>query len=268
MKFIEAKQEFEIRYYLWSISESEKEINEGFPNLRLFKHGACWELHQFMQQLDRGEQLMLSHGRLKFIHSKILPVLGESISTDENILLNRFFKFGSQFNGVRVPQLGTNGEKIKFASKSKIKKIIASKFLNAFESRCIKIPTGEYPDLRYEMKFSGWIVYTFFTFSGRARVLDYVHGIESEETIPNPPFPPELWMSAMRLQEGISFGRWLGLGGTSWECLLPEEVEPACDMIIKFCRQFYGVLPKLLKGLEFDKIDKDKPAELNSTRQP
>jgi hypothetical protein len=84
MQFIEAKQEFAIRYYHWSISECEKEINEGFPNLQLFKHGGCWELHQFMQQLDRGEQLMLLHGRLKFIHPKILPVLGESISTDEN----------------------------------------------------------------------------------------------------------------------------------------------------------------------------------------
>jgi hypothetical protein len=254
MKFSDAKQEFEIRNYLWSVSESEKEINENFPNLRLFKSGACWELHQFMQQLDRGEQLMLSHGRLKFIHSKILPVLGESISTDESILLDRFLKFGSQFDGVRVPKLGPTGEKIKFASKSKIKKVIAAKFLDAFGSRCTKIPTGEHRDIRYEMKVAGWIVYTFFIFSGRAYVLDYDHGIESEETIPNPPFPPELWMSAMRLQDGISFGRWLGLGGTSWECLQPEEVEPVCDMVIKFCGQFYDVLPKLLKGLELDKI--------------
>jgi hypothetical protein len=257
MKFSEAKLEFETRYYLWAISESAKEINEDFPNLRLFKNGECWELHQFMQQLDRGEQLMLLHGRLKFIHPEILPVLGESISTDENILLDRFgcADFRYHPNKVRTPKFGANGEKIKYASRSKIKKVLAAKFLDIYGSRCIKISPDEYPDLRYEMKFSGWIVYTFFTFSGRARVLDYVHGIESEETIPNPPFPPELWMSAMRLQEGISFGRWLGLGGTSWECLLPEEVEPACDMIIKFCGQFYDVLPKLLKGLEFENIN-------------
>jgi hypothetical protein len=254
MNLKEAKQEFEIRYYYWAISESEKEINEDFPNLRLFKHGECWELYQFMQQLDRNEQLMLSHARLKFIHPKILPVLEQSISIDENILLDRFYKFCSQFNGVRVSKLGPAGEKIKFASKSKIKKVLAARFLNAFGSQCSKISPSEYRDLRYEMKFSGWIVYTFIIFSGRARVLDYVHGIESEETIPNPPFPPELWMSAMRLQNDISFGRWLGLGGTSWECLLPEEVEPVCDMVIKFCGQFYDVLPKLLKGLEFEKI--------------
>ena len=229
-------------------------MNENFPNLRLFKNGACWQLHQFMQQLDRGEQSMLSHGLLKSFHPKILPLLEQSISADEDILLNRFVIFRREFNGVRAPKLGPTGEKIKFASKSKIKKVMAAKFLNAFGSRCIKIPTGEYRDLRYEMKFAGWIVYTLFIFSGRACVLDYVHGIESEETIPNPPFPPELWMSAMRLQNGISFGRWLGLGGTSWECLLPEEVEPACAMVIKFCGQFYDALPKLLKGLEFEKI--------------
>jgi len=257
MKLIEAKQEFEIRYYLWSISEAEKEINENFPNLRFFKSGACWELHQFMQQFERGEQLMLSHGLLKSFHPKILPLLEQSISADENILLNRFVKFRCQFNGVRAPKFGPAGEKIKFASKNKIRKVISAKFLNAYGSQCIKISTGECPDLRYEMKFAGWIVYTFFTFSGRAYVLDYDHGIESEETIPNPPFPPELWMSVMRLQNGISFGRWLGLGGTHWECLLPEEVEPACDAAIMFCRRFFEVAPKLLKGLEFDRITKE-----------
>jgi hypothetical protein len=128
MNFKEAKQEFEIRYYLWSVSESEKEINENFPNLRLFKNGACWELHQFMQQLDRGEQLMLSHGRLKFIHSKILPVLGESISTDENILLNRFLKFGSQFNGVKVPNLGPPGKKLNLPARARSKESLRQNF--------------------------------------------------------------------------------------------------------------------------------------------
>ena len=39
MKFSEVKQEFEIRYYLWSKSEFEKEIEESFPNFRCFKAG-------------------------------------------------------------------------------------------------------------------------------------------------------------------------------------------------------------------------------------
>lgn len=255
MKFIEAKQEFETRYYLWAISESEKEINEDFPNLRLFTNGDCWQLHQFMQQLFKSEQLMLLHGLLKSFHPKILPVLGQSISTDEKILLDRFVKFRYQLNEARMLKLGPAGEKIKFATKSKIKKVLAAKFLNAFGSQCSKISPSEYRDLRYEMKFSGWIVYTFFAFSGRVYVLDYNHGIESEETIPTPPFPPELWPAVMILYNGgISFGRWLGLGATNWECLLPDEVEPTCDMIIKYCGQFYDALPKLLKGLEFENI--------------
>jgi hypothetical protein len=49
----QAKQEFEIRYYLWAISEFEKEIDEGFPNFRSFKTGAVWELNQFMRQLPQ-----------------------------------------------------------------------------------------------------------------------------------------------------------------------------------------------------------------------
>ena len=54
----------------------------------------------------------------------------------------------------------------------------------------------------------------------------------------------------------ISFCSWLGIcSQTQWEYLAnPEEVERACDAVLDQCRHFFAVAPKLLAGLEFEKI--------------
>ena len=53
----------------------------------------------------------------------------------------------------------------------------------------------------------------------------------------------------------ISFSAWLGITSQiEWEYLMDEDVDPACDAVIKHCRHFLEVLPKLLKGLEFENI--------------
>jgi hypothetical protein len=60
MTFIEAKREFEVRYYFWAISEWENEIKAEFPFLRAFKCGAMWETFQVMQKLDKSQQTKLA----------------------------------------------------------------------------------------------------------------------------------------------------------------------------------------------------------------
>ena len=86
MEFSKAKQEFQIRYYLWTSSEWEKEINESFPNLRSFKSGSVWETYQFMRLLDKNEQLILARALLKRFHSDAVKSLGESCSVEEENL--------------------------------------------------------------------------------------------------------------------------------------------------------------------------------------
>lgn len=83
MTFSEAKREFDIRYYLWSISEFEKEIEESFPTLRLFKTGTVWETLQFMRLLDRARQRTLAHALLKRFHPNAVAALGEITSAEE-----------------------------------------------------------------------------------------------------------------------------------------------------------------------------------------
>jgi hypothetical protein len=52
-----------------------------------------------------------------------------------------------------------------------------------------------------------------------------------------------------------SLSGWLGIrGDTQWEYLMDEDIQPACDFIIQRSRHFFEIVPKLLKGLEFEKL--------------
>jgi hypothetical protein len=111
MTFEKAKQEFEIRYYLWSISEFEKEIEESFPNLQLFKAGRVWRRYQFMRLLIKKEQMTLAHSFLKRWHRDTVKMLGEKISADEESLLSKydgFFQSRQQYQYVQ--QLEKDGQ--------------------------------------------------------------------------------------------------------------------------------------------------------------
>jgi hypothetical protein len=104
MNFSKAQQEFQVRYYLWSISEFEKEIEESFPNLRSFKAGYAWRIYQIIQQLNGKEQLTLAHGLLKRWHPDTAKILGENVSTEEEFLLSKcdeFFPIKEQYQIVQ-----------------------------------------------------------------------------------------------------------------------------------------------------------------------
>src|SRR5262249_10091735 len=117
--FEEAKREFEIRCYYWLGSEFEREVNASFPNLRLFRSGLGWKIHQLMQQLEGSDQLILARAILKRWYSADLGKLGERVSEEERILLDAFDPFASGPSGIEV-EIRTReqaGEKIKMATK-------------------------------------------------------------------------------------------------------------------------------------------------------
>jgi len=316
MTFSKAKQEFQIRYYLWATSEFEKEIDESFPNLRLFKSGSAWETYQFMQQLDKNEQLTLMRGLLKR-NNDAVQALGENCSIEEECLRSRrddFFRIRGLYQFVKrlekdgqmsearslfqrfrpaaVKVLGEiyledekslrsrldaifrpipstfeeeiaarelAGEKIKFASKRNVRKAIITKFKSAFGNQCIG---SEYllaePQPQFQIKCHGWISSTIFEFGHRKSSIEYSHIISSEDSFEHQSPEGVVYRTNLIIGFNISFCSWLGItGATKWEYLMDEDVEPACDSAIKHCGHFFEVAPKLLKGLELEKITAD-----------
>jgi len=257
LSFATAKREFDTRYYLWATSEFEKEIEESFPTMQLFRAGSPWKTHQFMLKLPKTEQLILAHSLLKRFHPNAVRSLGETSSTEEDSLLSRR---GAASNnivslGEEIRARKSAGESVKLASKRKIRKVMTAQFKSAFGSQCIDLDRVDEDDemLRFKMKHSGWFVTTSFYFGRSKSILNYMHGIASEE-----PLIYRAGIGPMVLGAMISFNSYLGIASqTEWHYLTEEEVESACAAALKLCAHFFNALPKLLLGLECDKVTPD-----------
>jgi hypothetical protein len=253
----ELKRQFAIRYYLWATSEWEREIAESFPRLRSFKAGPAWHVYQFMHQLDRSDQLLLAQSLLRRSHPEAIQALGECCTEEEEALRSRLDTFRNQESAKEIFGGKTEGKKRKSASKKKLRTVMAEKFQAAFGSECTGLPPcpDQEEDFSFKIKFSGWIITTHFWFGRNASLIHYVHNISSEATFKFPGFRGGWEMPITGLGYPTSFNSWLGVGQTEWKRLMNEEVEPACDAVIEHCRHFFAVAPKLLKGLQLEKVD-------------
>lgn len=248
MTFSKAKHEFSVRYYLWAVSEFEREIDEAFPNLGLFNAGDSRATLQFMRRLNDADRRILAHSLLKRSHSDAVSALGEQMSDDEKLLLSRLDKFRGLETAKSLSK-GMADTGIKFANKAKLRRMILAKFKAEFGDQCFGLElVGLDPELIFKMECCGWILETRFDFKGKHRQIHYWHDIVSP-TVIEPYRAP-----AMILGRFISLNCWFGISQTEWELLTNYDAEPACDAAIKFCGRFFKVAPKLLKGLDFNQI--------------
>jgi hypothetical protein len=104
------------------------------------------------------------------------------------------------------------------------------------------------------MRVCGWILSTVF-FVGRSKgQFEYSHNILSEDTFEHRG-SGQAFRKCLIMGQNLSFCSWLGItGGTEWRYLQNDDVEGASDAAIKICGYFFDIAPKLLKGLEADRI--------------
>jgi hypothetical protein len=244
----DAKREFEIRCCYWLRAELENEITNSFPNLRLFRSGYGWKLHQFMQKLESSDQLALANAMVKR-NSTYLAASGETMTAEENALwysFERFFREPSSME-MEIQARRQAGEKIKMASKGKLRKASLAKFVEAYGSHCFDMKLGEEWDPLFLMKCCGWIVSTQLTFGRRQPVLTYGHKIVSETRIAHLQ-NPQITGPAMTLSPGFA---WLV---NQWEDIMEDDLDLVCNALVRQAGCFLAVAPRLLAGLEFDKI--------------
>lgn len=315
MELADAEKEFWLRIYIWAKAEWEKEINESFPHLRLFKTGHAWDIYQFMQKLSKEEQLALAAGRLKQGYRDAASAWGDKLSAMEESLCRKFdafshikgqFRLFEQLRGdgktteanivfevvcaeaarilfdtdssnaefllaqldaffgsipssfeEQVEARKQAGEKLRFAAKKKLQKTITRMFKESFAGGFVDFRIDDFKDnpwTSFDIKCSGWILTTQFTFGRQQSFVSHRHSIQSETRIRHPQ-NPSITGPAMTLCSGTAWPcAW------SWDYLMNEDVELACNETLRYCRYFYEAAPRLLKGLEFQNI----AAELNS----
>lgn len=256
MTFSEAKREFDVRYYLWSISEFKKEIEASFPTLRLFKAGGPWKTYQYMLKLTKSDQFILASSLLKRSHPNAVKSLCETCSVEEESLRAR--KDASFSNilsfGDELQERKAAGEPIKLASKRKLRKLMGAKFKAVFGDKCLdlKRTNEDEQTLLFKMRFFGWNVVTSFWFGRGTTVLEYSHKIESEDA-----FPYRGGIVGMGLAGGISFNSYLGIGASEWNYILDDEIDPICETVAKLSARFFDALPALLEGIEYEVVTFD-----------
>lgn len=252
----QAKNEFQIRYYWWAKSEFELEIERSLETFRSPKTVSVPATLEFMEKLGKTDRLLLAHALLKRFHSDAVRTLNESCLAEEKAVRDRFDFFRQDFRLSTAPGCKQQGEKLKPVSKRKLLKITAETFRNAFPESLESDRDEEHdPRLQFEMRRGGWVIYTSFWFGRREPLIMYSHGIATERIFEHQGASGNLYDAPFPLAYMISFCSWLGLRSqTEWEHLFAEDVPVVCDELIKHCGKFFDVAPKLLQGLEIDRI--------------
>lgn len=250
----QAKREFEIRCYYWHVAEFEKEIASDYPNLRQFKSGVGWKLYHFARRLDPPSQLGFAHAKLKR-GSTYLKESSEILTEEENRILHSFNEFVLQPSSreLEILEAKKTGAKVKLASKTKLRKTVIAKMLKSFGSKCVDTKLNNEWDPQFHTKCCGWIVNTQIVVGRPPGILWYRHMVESEKRLDHPSYP-QFKFPTLTLSSGVA---WLE---NRWEDVLDEEIEAVSEALVKHVGFFYEVAPKLLKGLEFDRVNESEPS--------
>ncbi len=182
--------------------------------------------------------------------------IGEIYVDDDNAILSKIEPIVASIPQTFEEQIAARraaGEKISFASRKMLRKQMLGKFRSTFKNQRILDWQLNDPEPHFETSIGGWIVSTNFHFGRDDAVIEYSHDIFSENMFLFPA-TKGTYSKCLSMQQNISFCSWLGVGPTEWEYLTNDEVESACDYAIIFIRRFFDVAPKLLKGLEVDKV--------------
>jgi hypothetical protein len=246
MNTTEAYEEFQRRHESWSITEFEKEMDAGFPNLQFYKAGLPYDTYQVMQELDRTQQRALA-----------LALVKRSGKTrEEEALCRRVFLIGSNMAAKRAREVAERrlaGEKVKLVSVPQLRKAVNAKFAEAFGGRYVKGQDIGDGGVVFETRCRGWIVSAHFYF-GRGiqdKFIQYGFFFDSEAKVPSPT-QPEILRSVMRL---ANWQTWLCFG--KWENIREEDMEPMAACAAKYCVFYFDAVPELLAGFEAETISPD-----------
>jgi hypothetical protein len=253
MDLLTARREFQIRLYFWAKLKAADEIKEEFPHFWLFKGGASWKHYEFMRKLERREQELFVAAQLKRSHRYAVDILGETVSIEERAIEERWFKCNLEMSDFErdIAIRRRRGETIRFVSKRRLQQAMVSSFDKAFGHLGLEGRENIGHESSYVlMKCGDWVVQTGFYFGRTRSLISHSHVIVSEDRICHPT-TPGVTGPALLLANGLC---WIGLGRMEWDYLTDTDIEPACDSVVTLCREFFDELPKLLRGLERQKI--------------
>jgi len=237
---VEIKQKFDERLYRWALNGWKREIENDFPLLRGAEENLVVNM---MGSLQSDEiRLIFAKGLLKRGRDRqILSQWGDPFTDEEQELVQQYV---DMVTGVVMGTVHINTGKWR-DTKEKPKRLNRKKFKNLIIETLI--PTfgvayqdrGDWKEWVYKKQIGPWKLVTSIDIGGSLHQLCYEHSIMLSERV--------------RLVEGLSIVRWLGIGGqTEWTSIDDSDAEATAKVLAKIASHFTESAPKLLEGLSPD----------------
>jgi hypothetical protein len=228
--------EFDIRFYHWSLLEVQREVREDFPSLRMLLNPETQNIIKIFDSLSSEQKLELAIALVRFSERRTLSLLGENL-TDRDQELDHWFYNEANSHSQIIKQL---------EYRNSIQQVVDSKRLKSLVSKELEPilgkPFSRRGGLGYQTIINCWSVKTWIEIGkGTFR---YFHTIFHQDE------------KSIRLGPGVgvSIGVWFGLGSinTPWICTTEEEAEQSAKSLSILCDHFLNALPDLLEGLFYE----------------
>jgi hypothetical protein len=254
-----SQDEFALRYYRWSLLDSKRELDEGFPLVRLIRSSVASLFLEYAENLPEKEVRDLMAGGIKHLNPRGAELAGDSISEDERLARQRFLQYctpevmlgGRALTSVRISAAATALREKEFRGEISLqldKKEFRKTLERVIDSQ-VGLPKKKGGALRYWSKCSGWFVMTDIDLSGR-RQLTYTQQVHSRPVLDR--CPTRLWDASLL--------SWCGIHPTTrFNLIAAHEMTQAADAVQRICTHFLRNLPALLEGLR-----NETPASLDA----
>lgn len=252
--FRRIRNEFLIRFYRWASGDTLAQLNAGFPRLKNLKSGPALKYLEFVDGLPAKDRRRFVVAQLRQSHRKAAELLGESLSSVEKSLLERFY----------------SGHQVAMAS-TPIRAYVSSRVERALDDLKVSNPSAfdlekEFLRSKIETKLRSLLGEPGHRRNAKSGLFDTTCGHWSVLTSIDTPQTFQLRYhhsvrnrSSSYLIERMSAFNWMGVGmETYWNYLTSSDSDSTAESIREMCRVFLSALPKLLKGL--DSLDVKSPS--------
>jgi hypothetical protein len=240
MSFEEQKNKFDTLKIQWCLKEVEREIDEDFPFLKLFKNPNTSIIIEFFEKLNKDQQKMMGRAITRVRYQNVLKLMNQSVTSQEEEVSNYFFE---QIRGMknidRIFEFRRNIPQDIIKVKN-FKKLIQNK-INPFLGKPTKIPSSH--GLLYEFRYDDrWDVKTL--------IEPWNGGIQYSQRISK----ADSKLNRLTPILGFDVLSWFGISGqfATWENLNEQDAAEAVDSLLLMCNRFFDALPQLLDPLKSD----------------
>jgi hypothetical protein len=251
MKPEQLRKEFEVRYYLWALDDSKREIEQGFPFLRTFKSGSIWHAVRMMSGMSEEGKHVFARALVKRFHKSALLTLGEAITRREEMFLNQYRE--QSLMPIRREVTSEQRRKYEQSPKYGNRRTLTRLVKNELAGRGLQLTEEEDYDglLKHASIVGDWRILTLIHTRNQYSQLAYDHVIWSIRKVEQVTFEDgrtEMW--PIQLGSTISIASWLGLSSQSeWSEVEKDECLSTVQALGSLCTHFLRAAERLFDGL-------------------